>query len=95
MTQEEIQKNLEKINDEYSKKNYSEAFKLCCCVAKLGISEAQNYLGVMYFRGLGVKQDYTEAKNWWLKASEQGFAKAQYNLGDMFYNGEGGKKKFL
>lgn len=88
MTKDEIKKNLEIINESYVKRNYKEAFKVCCIIAVNGIAEAQNYLGVMFFRGLAVKQDYAEAKRWWLKAALQGYAKAQFNLGDMYYRGQ-------
>ena len=52
--------------------------------AEQGDVDAQNKLGVMYYRGEGVPQDYSHAVSWFRKAAEQGHAVAQYNVGLMF-----------
>ena len=54
--------------------------------AERGNVKAQNNLGVMYEKGLGVHQDYTQAMKWYRKAAEQGAATAQYNLGLLYAN---------
>ena len=50
---------------------------------------AQNYLGVHYYLGLGVKQDWRRALQWYEKAAKQGEPGAQLNCGLMFQNGYG------
>ena len=57
--------------------------------AERGNVKAQNNLGVMYEKGLGVHQDYTQAMKWYRKAAEQGLAQAQSNLGVMYGKGQG------
>ena len=57
--------------------------------AESGDAEAQNNLGVMYYKGLGVPEDYAEAVKWYRLAADQGYADAQCNLGVMYDNGQG------
>ena len=57
--------------------------------AESGDAEAQNNLGVMYNKGLGVSEDYAEAVKWYRLAADQGYADAQCNLGVMYDNGQG------
>ena len=82
-------KELEQCKVNYSKYNYSEAFKFCSVAAEQGHAEAQFNLGVMYDNGQGVKQDYFKAFEWFQKAAEQGNALAQFNLGVMYDRGQG------
>ena len=51
--------------------------------AERGDSEAQNLLGAMYLRGIGLRvpKDNMKAVHWFIKAAEQGNANAQFNLG--------------
>ena len=55
---------LEQCKVNYSKYNYSEAFKFCSVAAEQGDAEAQFNLGVMYDNGQGVRQNYTKAKEY-------------------------------
>ena len=71
---------LEQCKVNYSKYNYSEAFKFCSVAAEQGNAEAQFNLGVMYDNGQGVKQDYFKAVEWYQKAAEQGHPLAQIYL---------------
>jgi len=73
----------------YNSGNYREAVKWFRKAAEQGHAEAQNNLGVCYYRGEGVPQDDKEAVYWWRKAAEQGFAAAQNHLGWIYYIGEG------
>ncbi|BAK75884.1 Sel1 repeat-containing protein [Pseudogulbenkiania sp. NH8B] len=57
--------------------------------AEQGHCEAQNNLGTLYQRGLGVAQDDTEAVLWYRLAAEQGEPIAQYNLATRYRLGEG------
>ena len=85
---------LEQCKVNYSKYNYSEAFKFCSVAAEQGHAEAQFNLGVMYDNGQGVKQDYFKAVEWYQKAAEQGIAQAQYSLGIMYYDGKGVRQNY-
>ena len=58
-------------------------------LAEQGNANAQFFLGVMYDKGQGVRQDLREAARWFRKAAEQGHAEAQFNLGAMYDNGQG------
>jgi TPR repeat protein len=55
--------------------------------AEQGDAVAQRFLGLRYYRGLGVKQDYAEALRWFHKAAGQGDADAQFSLGFEYYDG--------
>ena len=76
----------------YEQSNYQTAFKLWLPMAEQGYAQAQGGLGMMYERGLGVKQDDFKAVNWYRKAAEQGDADAQLNLGAMYAIGRGVKQ---
>ena len=52
--------------------------------AERGDADAQNQLGVMYYRGEGVVQDRCKSADWFRKAAEQGHPKAQGSLGIMY-----------
>lgn len=56
-------------------------------------AEAQNAMGAMYGKGLGVPQNYRAAMTWYRKAAAQGHAKAQNNIGFMYLNGQGVRKE--
>nr|WP_267313846.1 SEL1-like repeat protein [Psychrobacter sp.]QJS05221.1 Sel1 repeat protein [Psychrobacter sp.] len=40
----------------------------------------QDYLGDLYARGKGVRQDYAKALEWYKKAAEQGYANSQFSM---------------
>jgi len=63
-------------------------------LAGQGYANAQNNLGVMYRKGLGVPQDYKTAMKWFTLAAEQGYANAQSNLGWMHEEGLGVPKDY-
>ncbi len=54
-----------------------------------GVSIAQNNLGVMYQKGLGVPQSDAEAVRLYRMAADQHYAPAQNNLGGMYQKGLG------
>ena len=62
--------------------------------AEQGSPEAQYYLGVMYYQGVGVEQDPQQARKWLEKAAVQEYPEAQYCLGLIYASGEGVKKDF-
>ena len=61
-------------------------------LAKEGDAEAQNYVGEIYEKGLGLTPDYQLAAMWYQKASDQQFTRAQINLGHLYEKGLGVKK---
>ena len=62
--------------------------------AEQGNAKAQYNLGVMYDKGLGVRQDYAQAVQWYRRAAEQGHAQAQVLLGVMYENGQGVRQDY-
>ena len=60
--------------------------------AKQGYEKAQNTVGYMYEKGLGVRRDYKEAVRWYREAAECGYPYAEYNLAGMYYKGKGVKQ---
>ncbi|WP_163493050.1 tetratricopeptide repeat protein [Haemophilus influenzae] len=70
--------------------DYQTTFKFLLPLAEQGNAEAQLMLGVMYARGIGVKQDDFEAVKWYRKAAEQGYANAQAILGFSYLLGQSG-----
>ena len=69
--------------------DYQTTFKFLLPLAEQGNALAQMMLGVMYAKGLGVKQDDVEAVKWYRKAAEQGYAPAQLVLGALYLSGNG------
>ena len=67
--------------DAYDRGDYETAFKELQPLAKQGNALAQDNLGFLNSKGLGVPQDYTQSREWYRKAAEQGRAIAQHNLG--------------
>ena len=57
--------------------------------AEQGNADAQARLGLLYYRGRGVRQDYVEALRWSRQAAGQGDAVAQFTLGFMYAKGRG------
>lgn len=58
--------------------------------AARGDAEAQYYIGLRYYQGVGGKtQSYAEAVKWFRKSAEQGNARAQLAMGVCYDNGDG------
>ncbi len=72
--------------------DYETAYALWLPQAKSGNTEAQNYLGIIYYLGLGVPKDYKKAVVWYDRAAKAGHADAQRNYADMIHFGRGIKK---
>lgn len=73
----------------YLKQKYAAAFARLEPLAQGGNPYAQNQLGIMFNRGIGVARDYEAAADWWRRAADQGQATAQCNLGLMYLYGQG------
>ena len=81
--------------DAAQKGDYATALRLWRPLANWGDAIAQNNLGVMYAKGLGVPQDYVQAVEWYRKAADQGVALALFNLGALYDMGEGVPKDYV
>jgi hypothetical protein len=58
-------------------------------LAYQGDAKAQNYLGDIYYEGLGVPRRDDLAAQWYLKAAKQGYRESQTALGTMYFGGFG------
>lgn len=67
----------------------SSALRSWLPLAREGDPKAQNNVGLMYERGLGVSQSYPEAMRWYRLAADQGLPEANHNLGLLYYSGFG------
>jgi len=74
----------------YGKKDYGTALREFKAAPK--ISAANYNLGVMYYKGQGVKQDKAQAVKYMKKAAEQGHAKAQFLYSVMLFTGDGAEQ---
>ena len=68
---------LKKAIEAYKRGDFKTTVAYLKPLAEQGYKIAQNNLGVMYGRGLGVPKDYKMAFKWYAKAAEQGYANAQ------------------
>ncbi|MEA3410001.1 MAG: caspase family protein [Pseudomonadota bacterium] len=73
----------------YDRASYATALKVWLPQAQEGNADAQNYVGEIYEKGLGIEADYMIAANWYRKAAEQGNTRAQINLGYLYESGLG------
>jgi TPR repeat protein len=76
----------------FDKGDYETAFSLWLPLAENGDAEAQNYLGIIYYLGLGTSRDYKKALEWYESAAKAGHADAQRNFADMINFGRGVQK---
>jgi TPR repeat protein len=70
----------------YKKKDYVTAMRE---FRSDGKAKANFNIGIMYYKGEGVKQDKKEAAKWLLKSAEQGYGQAQFVLSVMYFTGDG------
>jgi len=76
----------------YDRADYRTSLLVWLPLAKEGDANAQNYVGEIYEKGLGVDPDYNTALTWYEKAADQGNSRAQINLGFMYEKGLGAKR---
>jgi TPR repeat protein len=76
------------------KGDYPAAWRILAPLAEAGDARAQNDVGVMYGRGLGVPQSYTEAVKWITRSAEHGNPYAQSTLGYLYYRARGVEQDF-
>lgn len=68
--------------------NHLRAFQLFLPLAQAGHAEAQVRIGLMYYHGLGVRENDTEAHDWFSRAAAQGDASGQYHLANLYAFGQ-------
>ena len=73
----------------YDRANYLTALNIWMPKAQAGDADAQNYVGEIYEKGMGIKPDFEMAFIWYKKAAQQGNSKAQMNLGYLYEKGLG------
>ncbi|MBT2971029.1 MAG: hypothetical protein B6D72_16845 [gamma proteobacterium symbiont of Ctena orbiculata] len=76
----------------YDRADYRTSLHVWLPQAQEGDPVAQNYVGEIYEKGLGIQPDYTTAAAWYRKAAGQGNARARINLGFLHEKGFGVKK---
>lgn len=69
----------------YNNKDYAQALKE---FKATGNKDSNYNLGVMYFKGQGVKPDHQQGLEYFKKAAEQGHANAQFILGTLYDKGD-------
>ena len=74
--------------------DYATAWRILAPLAEEGDARAQNDVGVMYARGLGVEQSYSKSAYWITKSAEQGNRFAQSTLGYMYYRARGVERDY-
>lgn len=67
-------------------RNYEEAVKLFRVAAENGDKVSQHCLGLMLYKGQGVKKNYSEAFKWLNLAAKQGFSQAKLDLAILTYH---------
>ncbi len=67
-------------------------FKDCYRAAQKGDAKAQNSLGLLYEKGVGVSKSYPEALKWFQKSARKGNPEGQNNLGFLYFKGLGVKE---
>ncbi len=78
----------------FEKGDYATAIPIWKVRAEQGDLEAQNFLGIHYQLGLGVRRDFVLAKKWYEKSARSGYPDAQRNLGLMYESGQGLPRDF-
>lgn len=73
----------------FDRADYATALKIWLPQAQAGDAEAQNYVGEIYEKGLGILPDYEAAAHWYKLAADQQLARAQINLGNLYEKGLG------
>ena len=73
----------------YGEKNYTKALELYRQAAAKGNVSAMEYIGYVYYNGIGVDKNYSEAVKWWSLVAAQGKVTAQSDLGVIYYSGQG------
>lgn len=74
--------------------DFAAAWRILLPLAEAGDARAQNDVGVMHGRGLGVPQSYPDAVVWLTRSAEQGNPHAQSTLGYLYYRARGVERDY-
>ena len=69
--------------------HYATALRAFRKLAKTGDAQAENNIGYLYERGLGVPQDYAMALKWYKLAASKALPEGEYNTGLLYHHGYG------
>ena len=64
--------------------HYATALRAFRNLAKTGDAQAENNIGYLYERGLGVPQDYGMALKWYKLAASKALPEGEYNTGLLY-----------
>ena len=78
----------------YEHRDFATAGRLFLPLAEQGDAIARYYLGLMYYKSVGVPQSYPTGVAWFQHAAWQAHAQAQFELGLMCYQGQGTLKNY-
>ena len=73
----------------FDRANLKTALNVWLAAAEAGDAEAQNNVGELYERGLGMEPNYEAALIWYQKSADQGNSRALFNLGTLYEQGLG------
>lgn len=76
-------------SEAFKKGDYAGVLGACEAAAKSGDASCEDFMGLLYSEGLGVKKDPVQAAHWFRLAAEQGNAVAALNLGLAYETGTG------
>ena len=88
----EVRQALEKGQGLLKSGEYEKALLYLKEAAEAQLPEAQNAIGTLFFRGLGVPQDYMQSLVWFQKAANTEFPEALNNLAHQYSQGLGVEK---
>ncbi|MEA3383829.1 MAG: tetratricopeptide repeat protein [Campylobacterota bacterium] len=71
-------------NNKYKNGQIKDAIKLYNKASREGIDEASFQLGLIYYKGVGIKKDISKAMKYFKKASLYGHKKASYNVATIY-----------
>lgn len=65
----------------------AETVRMIRIAAIRGFSDAENILGVMYAKGVGLQKDFVRAEYWFLRAAQKRYGPALHHLGTLYAMG--------
>jgi SH3-like domain-containing protein len=78
----------------YRNKDYTAALSIWQRLAEEDDRDAQYAVGVIHYKGQGVRKDLESALQWFQKAADHGHPKAMFNLGVAAWEGKGLPKSY-
>ena len=84
----------EMATEAYRNKDYTAALSIWQRLAEEGNGDAQYAVGVIHYKGQGVRKDLESALEWFQKAADHGHRDAMFNLGVAAWEGKGLPKSY-